>query len=47
MELIARQAQCERARAKGFEAVFPITMHKIAHLIIHIGKLRKLKMRPF
>jgi hypothetical protein len=41
--ILIRVADADFQRAKGFQAVSPITLHKIAHLIIHIGELRKLK----
>lgn len=34
-------------RAKGFQAVSPITLPKISYLIIHIEELRKLKNETF
>jgi len=45
--ILVRVVGADFQRAKGFQAVSPITLHKISHLIIHIGELRKLKMRPF
>ena len=45
--VLIRVVVADFQRAEGFQAVSPITLHKIAHLIIHIGELRKLKNETF
>ena len=45
--ILIRVTGADFQKAKGFQAVSPITLPKTAHLIIYIVELRKLKLRPF
>jgi len=45
--ILIRVAGADFQKAKGFQAVSPITLSKTAHLIIHIEELRKLKNETF